>query len=183
MSPLPTSRTVVNPASSTLRAYTVDSIAFSGTSRRKSSTKPCFQSSVDSPVRWVCASMKPGESVASPRSMTSAPAGMERSVPTARIFGPCTRTTPLAWSASALPSNSRAAFTAMTGGAFALDSWAGAGGVAIRTAAIRAAGIDSCGFMEVLSGSETQWNARRHCTEARPDAGLVPLLAIPGGEI
>ena len=93
MSLLPTSRTVVNPASSTFRAWTVDSIAFSATSRRKPSTNSCFQSSVDSPVRWVCASMKPGESVASPRSMTSAPAGMARSVPTARIFGPWTRTT------------------------------------------------------------------------------------------
>ena len=154
MSLLPTSRTVVNPASSTFRACTVDSIAFSATSRRKPSTNCCFQSSVDSPVRWVCASMKPGESVASPRSMTSAPAGMDRSVPTATIFGPCTRTTPLAWSASALPSNSRAALTAMTGGAFGLLGRGRGGGD--QDGGHRAAGIDSCGFIEVLSGSESQ---------------------------
>ncbi len=95
--------------------------------------------------------MNPGASVESPRSITSAPAGMARSVPTARIFDPWTRTTPLARSVSDLPSNSRAALMATTGGALAC--WAGAGGVASRTAAATAiAAIDRGGFIEILSG-------------------------------
>ena len=72
----PTSRTVVKPASTTARALTAALMACSATSRRNSLTNAWFQSSLYSPVRWVWASMNPGKSVASPRSITAAPAGI-----------------------------------------------------------------------------------------------------------
>src|SRR5262249_44468352 len=87
------------------------------------------------------------------------------------------RTTPLVWSASSLPSNSRAAFTAMTGGAFAGWFWAGAGGVAINTTAAAihaAAAIDRGGFIEVLPGAGVGWG-----TGESPGCGKVRWRARP----
>ena len=68
--------------------------ACSGTPRRRPSTTSWYQLSPDSPVRCMCASMMPGSSVASPRSITVAPAGTARPVPTALIAPPSTTTTP-----------------------------------------------------------------------------------------
>src|SRR5712692_8666217 len=55
--------------------------------------------------------MKPGSSVASPRSITSAPAGAAALVPATTIFPSVTTTTPGVTSALLFPSNSRAAFS------------------------------------------------------------------------
>ena len=73
----------MKPASTTARALTAAPMACSATSRRKPLTKARFQSSLYSPVRWVWASMNPGESVASPRSMTLAPSGIGTPAPAA----------------------------------------------------------------------------------------------------
>src|SRR4051812_2637688 len=59
--------------------------------------------------------MNPGESVASPRSMTWAPCGIVRLLPASMILSPWTMTTPFVTSAFDLPSNRRAAFRARTG--------------------------------------------------------------------
>src|SRR6516165_2860345 len=59
----------------------------------------------------MCASIKPGNSVASPRSTTSAPAGIVADAPTATIFPPLTTTKPGMTNISPLPSNNRAAFS------------------------------------------------------------------------
>src|SRR6266487_2680053 len=61
--------------------------------------------------------MNPGDNVASPRSITCAPAGTGKLLPESTILSPCTMTTPFVMSAFDLPSNRRAAFSAMTGGA------------------------------------------------------------------
>src|SRR5579883_1268664 len=62
-------------------------------------------------VRCVCASMKPGSSVASPKSITSAPAGVSALFPTDRILPSETTTTPGLTSVLLFPSKSRAAFS------------------------------------------------------------------------
>src|SRR5579862_7227778 len=62
-------------------------------------------------VRCVCASIKPGSSVASPRSITSAPAGTLAPPPTPTILPSTTTTRPGAASASLFPSNIRAALS------------------------------------------------------------------------
>jgi hypothetical protein len=93
-------------------------MAASGRLRRSPSIASLYQLSPDSPVRWTWASMKPGRSVASPRSITSAPAGTERPAPTALIVDPSTITTAPATVPSPLPSKSRAALrTVRVGGA------------------------------------------------------------------
>ena len=106
----PTSRTVVNPAISVTRAFTLASRACSATVFCNLSSVACFQSSEYMPVRCVCASMNPGSSVASPRSITSAPAGTLAVGPAAVILPSATTTTPGFTSASPLPSYIRAAF-------------------------------------------------------------------------
>src|SRR4051812_34964067 len=59
--------------------------------------------------------MKPGESVASPRSMTCAPWGIARLLPASTILSPWTITTPFVTRVFDLPSNRRAAFSAIVG--------------------------------------------------------------------
>src|ERR1051326_7463250 len=63
--------------------------------------------------------MKPGESVASPRSITCAPCGMERLLPASTILSPWTMTTPFVMSAFDLPSKRRAALRAIVAGSAA----------------------------------------------------------------
>ncbi len=58
--------------------------------------------------------MNPGESVASPRSITCAPLGIGRLLPASVMVLPWTMTTPFVTSAFALPSKSRAAFRTVT---------------------------------------------------------------------
>src|SRR5947207_15993036 len=60
--------------------------------------------------------MKPGESVASPKSMTCAPCGIVRLLPTSIILSPWTITTPFVTRAFALPSKRRAALRAIVAG-------------------------------------------------------------------
>src|SRR6266478_7525881 len=62
-------------------------------------------------VRCVCASMNPGSSVASPRSITSASVGMLALDPVPAILPSVTTTTPGVTSELLLPSNSLAAFS------------------------------------------------------------------------
>src|SRR6185295_8031740 len=100
-------------------------MAVSGTARRSPSTVPCSQLSVASIDRWVWESIRPGRSVASPRSITFAPAGMGSPGPAALILPPSTITTPLAAAVSLRPSNSRAALRTTTSRAFPGPSWAG----------------------------------------------------------
>src|SRR5258706_4226961 len=61
--------------------------------------------------RCVCASMKPGRSVASPRSIVSAPAGMAVLAPMPAIFPSVTTSKPGVERVLLLPSNIRAAFS------------------------------------------------------------------------
>ena len=68
----PTSRTVVKPASSVRRALRAPRKAASAGSSR---TGRVTQSPSMSYVRCVCASIRPGRTVTSPRSMACAPAG------------------------------------------------------------------------------------------------------------
>ena len=63
--------------------------------------------------------MNPGSRVASPRSMTSALAGISASLPTARILLPDTTTTPCSDSLPDTESNRCAAFSTMGRGAAA----------------------------------------------------------------
>ena len=100
---------MVKPAMSVRRACSVASMARCAISFLKSSSSSRFQSSVASPDRCVCASMRPGRSVTSPRSITSAPAGGCALAPTAVILLPSTTTMPGATTASLLPSKRRAA--------------------------------------------------------------------------
>ena len=62
-------------------------------------------------VRCVCASMKPGRRVASPRSIVSAPAGIVALPPTPAIFPSVTTSKPGVERVLLLPSNIRAAFS------------------------------------------------------------------------
>ena len=60
--------------------------------------------------------MMPGRSVASPRSITVAPAGTARPLPAALMVPPSMTTTPFATVVSRVPSNRRAAFRTVTVG-------------------------------------------------------------------
>ena len=100
----PTSRTVVKPAISVRRAYSVAMIACSGMGFFSQSSWSCFQSRLDSKLRWVWASIRPGSSVASPRSSTRAPAGTCALEPAATMRPSDTTTTPGVTTASAFPS-------------------------------------------------------------------------------
>src|SRR5437763_3012946 len=60
--------------------------------------------------------MKPGESVASPSSMTCAPCGIGRLLPASTILSPWTMTTPFVTSAFDFPSKRRAALRAIVAG-------------------------------------------------------------------
>ena len=57
--------------------------------------------------------MKPGKIVASPKSITSLPAGISAPGPTPRIFSPSTTTSPGETTRSLTPSNMRAALITM----------------------------------------------------------------------
>src|SRR5262245_61230883 len=131
----PRLRTVVKPARSVLRAYSVERMASSGRFRRRPSTASLYQFSPDSPVMWTCASMKPGRSVASPRSTTFAPGGTGRPLPTALIVAPSTTTTAFAVVESPLPSKSRAARRTVTSGGGA-GVWAPTAGAARQAATV-----------------------------------------------
>ena len=109
----PTSRTVVKPASSVRLAYTLASSARSAIGFLRASRVSRFQSPLASPERCVWASMRPGNSVASPRSITSAPAGSAAPGPMAVIFSPATTTKPGETARSLRPSNIRAALITM----------------------------------------------------------------------
>ena len=107
------SRQVVKPAVSVTSAFRAPcSAAWPGVVFNSSSSQctPVL-------VRCVCRSISPGSSVAPPRSMTRAPAGIARPAPTASIRSPRTSTTAGAIGAPPRPSMRRAARTAMTGGA------------------------------------------------------------------
>jgi hypothetical protein len=106
--------TVVKPAISVRRANSAARSVDSGTVRRRPATASAFQSSDDSSVTCVCASMKPGRMVASPRSITCAPAGTGSRDPAVVIRAPCTSTTASGMAVSPRPSNSRAALIAIT---------------------------------------------------------------------
>src|ERR1700686_1915586 len=100
--------------------------------RRAESTWSRYQSPVASDWRWVCTSMKPGRSVASPRSITSAPAGSGTPGPTAAMRPPRTTTIPGETTVSPRPSNRRAAFSTSARGTIVF----GGGGVAGSCAAL-----------------------------------------------
>jgi hypothetical protein len=106
-------RAGVNSVISVMRAFTLASRAISAIGFCKVSSSRCFQSSEYIMVKWVCASMNPGSSVASPRSITWAPAGIAALAPAATILLSVTTTTPGATKVLALPSNRRAAFKTM----------------------------------------------------------------------
>src|ERR1035437_7394956 len=101
----PTSRTVVNPAISVTRAFTLASSACSATVLVSVSICCLRKSSSYAIVKCVCASMKPGRIVASPKSMTSDPAGISAFAPTPRIVSPNTTTSPGDTTRSPTPSN------------------------------------------------------------------------------
>src|SRR5438067_12392198 len=78
------------------------------------SKKSRYQSPLSSEAMCVCASMKPGRIVASPRSMTCAPAGTAPPIDLIRL--PSITTTAFFVTASEVPSKSRAAFRAIVFG-------------------------------------------------------------------
>lgn len=113
----PTSRIVVTPASSARRAWAAAHNACAGTERRRLSTASRSQLSPTSMLRCVWASTMPGSSVASPSSTTRAPGGTGKALPMAWMRPPATSTTASRTLVSPRPSNSRAAFSAVTTGA------------------------------------------------------------------
>lgn len=110
------SRTVVNPAISVTRAFRAPHSASSAgvVLRSASSQRTSLR-----PVRWVWRSINPGSKVAVPRSISAAPGGMGRLVPTAAILSPSIRTIAGAIDAPPRPSISRAARITVTAGAWA----------------------------------------------------------------
>ena len=110
---LPRSRTVVKPASTVARANAVALIACSETLRSSSFNRRLLKSPQKSRVRCECPSMNPGDKVVSPRSITCASLGIGKLLPASTILLPCTITTPLLASVFDLPSNKRAALSAI----------------------------------------------------------------------
>ena len=110
-SPEPRSRIEVKPASSVRRAYSAAYCACSVGQRRIESIVSRYQLLVAWKVTCVCASIRPGSSVESPRSITCAPAGA--SPPTCAILSPSVTTRP-GWTTVPLrASNIRAALRAI----------------------------------------------------------------------
>src|SRR5262245_48443 len=107
------SRHVVNPASSVTRALCAPCSAACPGVVFTSSSSQCTPVL----VRCVWRSIRPGRSVAAPRSTTCAPEGIVTLLPTAVIRSPRTRMTAGASGAPPRPSMRRAARTATIGGA------------------------------------------------------------------
>ncbi len=116
---VPMSRSAVNPPIRSSRAASNAPMVRCGTD----SCTVCRSSAPGWRNRWTCASIRPGSSVRSPRSITSAPAGCFTEVPASTMRSPCTRTSPGFRMRPVLMSSSRAARSTMgCGGAF----WASA---------------------------------------------------------
>src|SRR6266849_2493611 len=117
------------------------------------------------PMRCVCASMKPGSKVTSPRSMTFAPEGMRTDLlsPTEVILSLVTMTTAFVIGAAPVPSIKRAAFNTTT----PLPS-EGSGRMPM--------GAGFCGSTETHR-QEIKISAKRNCLEVLisrlPRVGLV----------
>src|SRR6186713_1939866 len=112
--------------------------------------------------------MKPGKSVASPRSITLAPAGTARPDPAARIFPPSTITTPSRAAVSPLPSKIRAALRTTT---------SAAGGVSAEAAAAVRASTATMRSVIFTSGAGARGRTRGGILH-RPRAN--PRLLEPG---
>ena len=100
------SRQEVNPASNVIRAFRAPHNASRGGVDFVSASSQCTRSS---PVRCVCRSISPGSSVASPSSMTRAPAGTRKFAPTSTIRSPSIRIIAGCKLGAPVPSISRAA--------------------------------------------------------------------------
>src|SRR6185295_2310869 len=159
------------------RTYSVARMAFSGTLRRSPSTAARYQSSELSPVRCTWASMKPGSSVASPRSMTRAPAGMGSPDPAAVIVPPVTTTTAFGTVESPRPSNMRAALRTTT------SAPAGAGDGAWAPARVAAAVTSTASTpLRIASPPERAGMLHRDFggrNQRGPDAGRAVALRRP----
>ena len=116
----PKSRTVVKPAMTVVRAWRV---ALYAASTLVSSTGSMNDVALISPLRCVCRSMNPGNSVTSPRSITVAPDGSDAGF-TAVIRSPVTttRTSRSIWPEAR--SSIRAARTTTGCGAATAACWA-----------------------------------------------------------
>src|SRR4029453_5660446 len=123
--------------------------------------------------RCVCASMNPGESVASPRSITSAPTGVCTVDPAEGNTEPETITTPGAF--TSWPSKMRAAFSTM------VFSWAeAANATAPQNAATRINAVRDLLVIEAdhppLAPPGGWWWTVRSSNEQEPDSGFSKCL-------
>ena len=107
----PMSRQVVKPAFSVTSAFAAPHNASCPGVVFTSASSQCTPRA---PVRCVCRSIRPGSSVAAPRSMTRAPDGTGSVRPTATMRSPSMRTIAGSSGVPPFPSTSRAARTMVT---------------------------------------------------------------------
>src|SRR5688500_14981413 len=156
----PAVRIVVNPAISVARACATERMAPSA-STSLTASRSLRGSPSTRPAMCTCASMRPGRSVASPRSMVRAPVGIVTLLarPTATIRSSVTTTTPFCRTSPPLPSISRAARIATVPvpltGATPGCADANAGTAAAATRKARMARQAAGNGMLVSSGSES----------------------------